>query len=546
MARPLQTLVLLAVLGTGTAGHAVAQTSGPSDAASLEAQIDTVPVEIDGQELFRVRGASSMPAETRATNIRRRIEAFAEDTALSVSLLRVGESDGIAWITGGDRPIMAVTEADARLEQLTRAELAQAHLFRISQAIDDYRQARRPESFQRHLRETAVATLATLLLSGLVVFLNQFGHRLLTRTVERRVSALRIQSVALIQAERIGRTMHQTLSAATALALFGILFKYLSFSLAQFPATRHLANHLVALVLDPLSTIGQAMVDQIPSLVFLVVLFLVFRLVLRALRLVFDALRNGTLRLHGFEREFADPTYKIVRFALIIFAVVAAYPYLPGSDSAAFKGVSLFVGVLFSLGSSSAVSNLIAGYLLIYRRAFKVGDRVKIGDVMGDVTESKIQVTRLRSVKNEEIVIPNSQILMGHVINYSALARTDGLILHTEVGIGYETPWRQVEAMLLMAAERTPGILTTPAPFVLQRALADFAVTYELNVYAAEARLMLELYHELHRQILDVFNQYGIQIMTPSYMSDPAAPKVVSSEHWFNAPAQPPIDPQAV
>jgi small-conductance mechanosensitive channel len=190
--------------------------------------------------------------------------------------------------------------------------------------------------------------------------------------------------------------------------------------------------------------------------------------VLRLLRVMFDAVQRGTLRLSGFEPEWAQPTYKIVRFAIIAFGVVVAYPYLPGSDSAAFKGVSLFVGVLLSLGSSSAVANVIAGYLLIYRRAFKVGDRVRIGDVIGDVTESRIQVTRLRSLKNEEVVIPNSTILVCQVINYSALARKDGLILHTEVGIGYETPWRQVEAMLLAAAERTPDILRSPAPFVLQ------------------------------------------------------------------------------
>ena len=543
MARPFQTLLLLAVLSTGTAGQALAQTADPSDAANLEAQIDTAPVEVDGQVLFRVRGASSMPAETRAANIQRRIEAFAEDRSLLLSTLRVGDAEGLAWIIGGDRSIMAVTEADARLEQLTRAELAQAHLDRIHQAIDDYRQARRPESVRRDLRDTVAGTLAALLLAALVVFLSKVAHRFLTRTVERRVSALHMQSV--VQAERVAGAMRKILSAVTALALLAILFKYLSFALGQFPGTRYLANHLVALVVDPLSTMGQAVVDQIPSLAFLVVLFAVFRLILRGLRLVFDALRSGALRLHGFEREFAEPTYKIVRFAIIVFGVVIAYPYFPGSDSAAFKGVSLFVGVLFSLGSSSAVSNLIAGYLLIYRRAFKVGDRVKIGDLTGDVTESKIQVTRLRSLKNEEIVIPNSQILTGHVINYSALARTEGLILHTEVGIGYETPWRQVEAMLLMAAERTPGVLTQPAPFVLQRALADYSVTYELNVYAAEARMMLELYHELHRQILDVFNQYGIQIMTPAYMGDPTVPKVVSSERWFAAPARPPGDAQS-
>ena len=226
--------------------------------------------------------------------------------------------------------------------------------------------------------------------------------------------------------------------------------------LGAFPATRHLANQLFALVVGPLSTMGRSAVAQLPNLVFLAVLVVVFRAVLRLLRVVFDALERGAITFGGFEAEWAQPTYKIVRFAVIAFGVVVAYPYLPGSDSAAFKGVSLFVGVLISLGSSSAISNLIAGYLLIYRRAFKVGDLVKIGDVIGDVTESRIQVTRLQSLKNEEIVIPNSQILGGQVINYSALARKQGLILHTDVGIGYETPWRQVEAMLLEAADRTP------------------------------------------------------------------------------------------
>jgi small-conductance mechanosensitive channel len=260
---------------------------------------------------------------------------------------------------------------------------------------------------------------------------------------------------------------------------------------------------------------------------------------LRAIRLVFDALERGTLQLSGFQPEWSLPTYKIVRFAWIAFGVVVAYPYMPGSQSDAFKGVSIFVGVLFSLGSSSAIGNVIAGYMLIYRRAFRVGDRLKIGDVTGDVTESKLQVTRLRTVKNEEVIIPNSTILTSEVTNYTALARTKGLILHTTVGIGYETPWRQVEAMLLLAAERTPGLRSSPPPFVLQRSLGDYAVNYELNVYTDRADLMLDLYHELHRRILDVFNEYGVQIMTPSYMADPSQPKIVAPSDWHLAPAKP-------
>jgi small-conductance mechanosensitive channel len=224
---------------------------------------------------------------------------------------------------------------------------------------------------------------------------------------------------------------------------------------------------------------------------------------------------------------------------VFVFGLIVAYPYIPGAQSEAFKGISIFLGVVFSLGSSSAISNIIAGYLMTYRRAFKVGDRVKIGDVTGDVTGVKLQVTHLRSLKHEEVTIPNAQILGGHVVNYSALARTEGLILHTIVGIGYETPWRQVEAMLLTAAERTPGLLREPLPFVLQQGLGDFAVTYELNAYCCDAQAMPRLYTELHRQILDVFNQYGVQIMTPAYEGDPQEPKLVPPEQWYAAPAVP-------
>jgi small-conductance mechanosensitive channel len=194
---------------------------------------------------------------------------------------------------------------------------------------------------------------------------------------------------------------------------------------------------------------------------------------------------------------------------------------------------------MFSLGSSSVIANLVAGYAMIYRRAFKVGDRIMVKDLTGDVTDIRLMVTHLRTIKNEEIVVPNSEILNSHVVNYSTLARSRGLILHTTVGIGYETPWRQVEGMLLAAAQRTTGLLKEPAPFVLQKSLGDFAVTYELNAYCDEAQKMSRLYTALHQNILDVFNEHGVQIMTPAYEGDPAVPKVVPKEQWYLAPAKP-------
>ena len=257
-------------------------------------------------------------------------------------------------------------------------------------------------------------------------------------------------------------------------------------------------------------------------------------------------LRICPLPLSGFEREWADPTYKLLRVAIVALALVVAYPYIPGSGSDAFKGISIFLGIMFSLGSSSAVANMIAGYTMTYRRAFRMGDRVKIGDVVGEVTEMRLQVTHLRTIKNEEVIIPNSSILNNEVVNYSSLAHRHGLILHTTVGIGYETPWRQVEAMLLIAAERTPGIMSDPKPFVRQLSLGDFAVTYEINVYCGNPHAMAQVYTALHRNILDIFNDHGIQIMTPAYEGDPESPKVVPKEHWFDAPAKPAAGPETV
>ena len=287
--------------------------------------------------------------------------------------------------------------------------------------------------------------------------------------------------------------------------------------------------------------IGRGLVANIPSLIFLVVLFYVVRLLLGVVRLFFDAVGREAVTLKGFDAEWAGPTYKILRIAIVAFGLIVAYPYVPGSDSDAFKGVTVFIGIVFSLGSSTAIANIIAGYMITYRRAFKVGDRVRIGEMTGDIIETRLQVTHLRSLKHEEIIIPNAQILANEVVNFSSLARTEGLILHTEIGIGYETPWRQVEAMLLAAAARcAPPSAEPPRAFVLVKKLGDFAVTYELNLFCTETKAMVALYTSMHRHILDVFNEYGVQIMTPAYEGDPAEPKVVPPAEWYTAPATTP------
>jgi small-conductance mechanosensitive channel len=317
---------------------------------------------------------------------------------------------------------------------------------------------------------------------------------------------------------------------------------YLGFVLAQWPSTHGLARSMVGFATAPLQVIFGGILNNIPRLIFLAVLFVVIRLLLRMIRLFFHEVGRGAVTLSGFDAEWAEPTYKILRVAVVAFGLIVAYPYIPGSQSDAFKGVSLFIGIVFSLGSSSAISNIIAGYMMTYRRAFKVGDRVKIGDAIGDVIEMRLQVTHLRSYKNEEIVIPNSQILSGEVVNYSSLARQRPLLLHTEVGIGYETSWRQVEAMLLEAARRTTGLAGEPRAFVLLKRLGDFAITYEVNAPCSDVPAMNALYTALHQHILDVFNEHGVQIMTPAYEGDPPEPKIVAPKDWYPPSSPAPRD----
>jgi small-conductance mechanosensitive channel len=276
---------------------------------------------------------------------------------------------------------------------------------------------------------------------------------------------------------------------------------------------------------------------NLPGLVFLAVLTIIARYILKLVRAFFAGIEAGAIRTARFEREWAWPTYRLLRTAIVVFAVIVGYPYIPGSGSEAFKGISILLGVILSLGSTSFISNIVAGYTMIYRRAFRVGDRICVDQMTGIVTEIGLMVTRLRSPKNEELVLPNSTVLSSLLTNYSKLAREQGLILHTAVGIGYETPWRQVEAMLLEAAARTEGLLREPVPFVLQTQLGDFAITHELNAYCHTPEAMPRLYAAMHRNILDVFNEYGVQIMTPAYEIDPEQPKVVPKEQWFAPPA---------
>jgi small-conductance mechanosensitive channel len=370
------------------------------------------------------------------------------------------------------------------------------------------------------LTEFALALLGTtLLIAVLWVFQRSFPklHARIARWRGTAIKPLRIQRVEILSVDRIVGLLTTVVTAVRFVATLVVAYLYLTSLLGLFPWTRELSQRLLSAVLAPLELIGRTFVAVIPNVIAIIVIVAVARVLIKVLRMVFAGMARGAITVSGFHAEWAWPTYKIVRFLVIAFAAIAVFPYIPGSTSPAFQAISVFLGILFSLGSTGAVGNIIAGVILTYMRPFRIGDRVKIADTIGDVVSSELLVTRVRTIKNVDVTIPNAMVMGSHIVNFSSSAQEHGLILHTSVTIGYDAPWRTVHELLVAAAQATPSILKTPAPFVLQTSLDDFYATYELNAYTDRPNDMVVSYSELLQNIQDKFNEGGIEIMSPHY-----------------------------
>jgi small-conductance mechanosensitive channel len=534
--------VLILILALAINSSLFAQRTGeaPDTSRESDTEVVTAAVVMDGETLFSVRGVTAYPAARRASEIAERIRVIAADPSVNLKSFTVEERRGASVILANGRPVVSVLDEDAAIERISRNRLAELYATRIWEAVQSNRHQRRPGILFLHALITLCATVALLVAGWLTRRVIGLAHAGFERRYQARMKGLEDRAHHIVRVEQFWRVLSGLLNLGWALGLAVMLYAYLQYVLSLFPWTKGIARNLLTIAIDPVRTIALGFVTILPNLAFLAILTIVVRYVLKILRILCDGLAGGTIKLEGFYPEWAWATYRLIRLLLIVFAVVVAYPYIPGSGSEAFKGVSLFMGIVFSLGSSSLIGNLIAGYTMTYRRAFRVGDRVKIGDQIGTVERMRVLVTHLRTIKNEEVIVPNSSILANEVTNYSSMARDRGLVLHTTVGIGYETPWRQVEAMLLEAATLTRGLRTEPAPFVLQKGLGDFCVTYEINVYCDKPEAMEALYTDLHRNVLDVFNRYEVQIMTPAYEHDPDHPKVVPKDRWYEAPAKSP------
>lgn len=464
----------------------------------------------------QLRLGSLRPAE-RAHKVETRIRQLYENDELIIDSIKALSDGNAIDIVYGDLILMSITEMDAALQNKGIEDIANEYLSKIKETIAN---ERKEHSLQTILIRIALIVLVLFSIYALIWLLNKlniFVNNQIIKKKEDWIKEIKYRSYVFFTP---AQELKWALKISNLLKWAAIIITlYLSIPLlfSIFPFTRGVAEKMFSLIWAPFKGILISMWEYVPNLITILVIWLVMRYFIKFIRFVFSEIESGKLELGGFHQDWAMPTFGIVKFLLYAFTLVLIFPYLPGNDSEIFKGVSVFVGILFSLGSSSAISNMVAGLVITYMRPFKVGDRITLGDKTGIVIEKTLLVTRLRTIKNEEITIPNSSVLSGNTVNFSTLSQTNGLILHTTVTIGYDVPWKKVHQALMDAAARVPRIKQNPKPFVLQTSLDDFYVAYQINGYTQDVTAAAEIYSDLHQNIQDVFNERGIEIMSPHY-----------------------------
>jgi small-conductance mechanosensitive channel len=503
-------LSLLAALLLGTAPLAAQEPARPAGRPVVLGR-DTVLT------LYDVRPPYTLQQRTLA--VTSMLAQVADRDGLRLDQLRLVSDSQSTLIMADSVPIVAVLDGDAAAEGVPRDTLAARWLRSMQDAI-----ARQSHEYRMRsiLTGLAQALLATLLFAGLVWLALRLESRLeraLQRWAEARLEDLRFTKTRLFTPAQVAATVIGAMRLVRLGSLLTLGYLWLVTVFSAFEWTRPLAGRILRLATEPLVGMARGLVEYLPSLFFIVVMVLTLRLIVRTIHIFFLGIEQGTLSFRKFPAEWADPTFKLVRMLVIAFGFILIFPYLPGSGSDAFNAIALFTGALFSLGSTGAVSNIVAGTVLVYTRAFRVGDFVRIGETEGMVVERSLLVTRVRTASNVDVSIPSGTVLNAHVQNFSAMAAQGGLIVQSRVTIGYDAPWRKVHELLLEAAARTEGVLATPAPFVVQEALNDYYPTYCLNAYTARATAMevFRLRSRLNEAIQDCFFEGGVEILSPAF-----------------------------
>jgi small-conductance mechanosensitive channel len=458
----------------------------------------------------------STPQE-RADNISQRIKKLSKDDFLNVDSIKPYMINDLVGIVYDDYLIMGISEKDAIWARSSPEDLAEKYTGIIKNSIQA---AEINSSLPKKLKRIGLSLLTLIGALFLLWLVGKSFNKLLwiiDSNKEKWLKDLSYRGYTFLSEEQEYSALLFISKILKWFIIAIILYIAIPLLLSIFPFTRGWSAALFKLIWSPFRSIFTSIWAYLPKLFSILAIYIVMKYFIRFVKYIFSEIDSKKLKISGFHADWAMPTYSIVRFILYAFMFVLIFPFLPGSDSNIFKGVSVFVGVLFSLGSTSVISNMMAGLVITYMRPYKIGDRIKIGEISGDVIEKTLLVTRLKTIKNEVITIPNSSILTGNTTNFTVLSKTDGLIIHTTLTIGYDVPWNDVHEALIDAALKTKMILKKPKPFVQQTCLDDFYVEYQLNAYINEASKQAAIYSQLHQHIQDVFNEKGIEILSPHY-----------------------------
>ncbi len=517
-------------LANDNSSHSKAQVS-PSEA----------PVVVLNREIavFRAPFLGVSP-EIRAKRNEQRLSELLDRVDNGLVTVSSEPQGNVLLINGQMALVLVDGDADA-LRGETLAMITDKAVKALGTVIAETEEARDHNRLLRGFAHSALATVAFVLSLWLITQVRKRLSARLAHIFRSRAANIHIGGSQFLPEERVAAIAHHLVSLVSWMLILLLSYEWLSYSLSQFPYTRPWGEDLHQYLIGVAFTIGSSILHAIPNLLIAFIIFLLARMVIRLFSPFFDKLEAGTTRFGSIDADTAKPTRWIFNVGVWLFAIVMAYPYLPGSQSDAFRGMSVLVGLMVSVGGASLLGQAASGLILMYSRTLRIGEYVRINDHEGTVTELRTFTTKIRTGHGEELTYPNSLVLGTVTKNYSRTVKGTGYIVDTTVTIGYDTPWRQVEAMLTQAALRTTGVVPEPAPHVFQTALSDFYPSYHLVCQAipTEPRPRAQVLAELHANIQDVFNEHGVQIMSPHYLGDPQAAKIVPKDKWFIAPAKP-------
>ena len=506
-------LFLLSI--TGFSQHADSGNTTKPDTTITE----SAPVVFMSDTLFVLTeylGAFS--PEERAEAIKNRLESISEDYTDVKDSFNIIKANQTYLIKFKESSIMSVTNQDAKAIGIPASQLAERYRHKIQKVFFQNIEVQSQQSLIMKIIFTILTLIGLILIFYLIIRFFKWADTKIV-AYENKINRKRKSVFRYLMPKGKQDVFLLITSIIRYFLYFLVLVFYMPLLFRYIPWSKGIVHEFYGYLIKPVSYIFHSFLNFLPDLFFIIIIYFTARYIVRVLTTIEEEYEKDMIKIKGFHKDWAKPTLNILKVVIYAFALIFMFPYIPGSNSAAFKGVSIFFGVLLSLGSTSAISNIVAGIVITYMRPFMMGDRVKIGETIGDVVEKSMLVTKIRTLKNEDVTIPNATIINTHLWNFSKNAKDLGIILYTSITIGYDVSWEKVNKLLIKAAKQTKLLQRTPPPFVLQKNLDNYSVEYELNVYTKQAAKMQVIYSELRKNILDVFNEAKVEILSPKYVA---------------------------